>query len=155
MQDQNRDWVWWVATVAGVGCIPTLPGTAGSVVGLLAAWGLTVVAPFWGVIAAVLIVTPAGLAASAALAGRLNRSDPSVVVIDEVCGMLVTLAALPLTPLTASAGFALFRAFDIVKPFPISWIERRWPGGWGIMGDDLAAGLAANLCLRVLLAWWT
>jgi phosphatidylglycerophosphatase A len=154
-EGNRRPWSWWCATVCGIGLIPVAPGTAGSAVGLLAAWGVSVVAGSPGVIAVILILTPVGLAASAALAVRFKQSDPQVVVIDEVCGMMVTLAALPLTPLTASAGFLLFRGFDILKPFPIGWVERRWPGGWGIMADDLLAGLAANVCLRLLLVWWT
>jgi len=154
-EKNNRTWAWWVATVGGVGLTPLMPGTAGSAVGLLAAWGLETAAGLWGLVAAVIICTPLGIAASAGVAAQLKQSDPSVVVIDEVCGMLMTLAGLPLTALTASAGFLFFRGFDIFKPFPIGWLERRWPGGWGIMADDLAAGLAANLCLRVLLIWWT
>lgn len=152
---RNRGWSWWVATVCGVGHLPTLPGTAGSAVGLLAAWGLEVLAGPWSLAAALIICIPLGVAAGSQLSEGLKRSDPSVVVIDEVCGMLVTLIALPLTPLTALAGFLFFRLFDIVKPFPISWMQRHWHGGWGIMADDLAAGLAANLCLRGLLVWWT
>jgi phosphatidylglycerophosphatase A len=151
----RNNWAWWVATVGGIGLIPLMPGTAGSAVGLLTVWGLEALTGPWGVAAALAVLTPVGIAASAKVAARLGRSDPSVVVIDEVCGMLVTLAALPLTPLTAAAGFLFFRAFDIFKPFPISWVERRWHGGWGIVADDLVAGLAANLCLRGLLAWWT
>ena len=155
MRQHNRDWAWWVATVAGTGLIPVAPGTAGSVVGLLAAWGFETAAGFWGVMAALAVLTPLGILASAGVASQLKQADPSVVVIDEVCGMLIALAGLPLTALTGSVGFLLFRGFDIFKPFPIGWLEHRRPVGWGIMADDLAAGLAANLCLRGLLVWWT
>lgn len=131
-----------------------MPGTAGSAVGLLAVWGLEALAGPWSLAAALIICIPLGVAAGSRVSERLRRADPSAVVIDEVCGMLVTLVALPLTPLTATAGFFLFRVFDIFKPFPISWMQRHWHGGWGIMADDLAAGLAAHLCLLGLLAWW-
>jgi phosphatidylglycerophosphatase A len=155
MQQYKRGLAWWVATVVGIGLIPFAPGTAGSAVGLAAAWGLERWAGGWGVTAALIICIPAGIAAAGWVAAGLKQVDPSVIVIDEVCGMLMALAALPLTTLTASAGFLLFRGFDILKPFPICWVERRLPGGWGIMADDLLAGLAANGCLRLLLVWWT
>jgi phosphatidylglycerophosphatase A len=131
-----------------------MPGTAGSAVGLLAAWGLESLAGPWSLAAALIICIPLGVAAGSQVSEGLKRADPSVVVVDEVCGMLVTLVALPLTPLTAAAGFVLFRLFDIVKPPPISCIQRHWHGGWGIMADDLAAGVAAHLCLRGLLTFW-
>jgi phosphatidylglycerophosphatase A len=67
--------------------------------------------------------------------------------------MWVTLLFLPLTPLTAIAGFVAFRVMDVVKPFPARGLERL-PGGWGIMADDLMAGIYANLAVRVLLAVW-
>jgi len=131
-----------------------MPGTAGTAVGLLAAWGLEALAGPWSLAAALIICIPLGVVAGSRVSEGLRRADPSVIVVDEVCGILVTLVALPLTPLTAVSGFLLFRLFDIFKPFPISWIQRHWHGGWGIMADDLAAGLAAHLCLRGLLAWW-
>jgi phosphatidylglycerophosphatase A len=104
---------------------------------------------------ALMIGIPAGVAAAGGVAASLKQADPSVVVIDEVCGMLIALIGLSLTPLTVLVAFLLFRLFDIVKPYPISWAERRVPGGWGIMVDDLLAGLAAQICVRLLLVWWT
>jgi phosphatidylglycerophosphatase A len=151
----NRNWTWWFATVGGIGLVPVAPGTAGSAVGLAAVWGLERWMGGWGLAAALILFIPAGIAAAGEVAAGLKQVDPSVIVIDEVCGMLMALAALPLTALTASAGFLLFRGFDILKPFPICWVERRLPGGWGIMADDLLAGLATNVCLRLLLVWWT
>ena len=153
-EGNKRDWSWWIATVCGIGLIPIAPGTAGSAAGLAAAWGLEWGTGPWGTVAAIIICVPLGVAAASQVAATLKQLDPSVVVIDELCGMLIALAGLPVTAQTAPAGFLLFRGFDIVKPFPISWVERRWPGGWGIMADDLLAGVAANLCLRLLLAWW-
>lgn len=151
----QNNWTWWFATVCGIGLIPVAPGTAGSAAGLAAIWGLERWMGYWGTVAALIICVPLGVAAASRVAAGLKQADPQVVVIDEVCGMMVAVAALPLTPMTASAGFLLFRGFDILKPFPISWVERRWQGGWGVMADDLLAGLAANLCLRLLLVWWT
>jgi phosphatidylglycerophosphatase A len=75
------------------------------------------------------------------------------VVWDEVVGMWATLALLPLTPVTAVAGFLLFRVMDIVKPYPARDLEKL-PDGWGIMADDLMAGVYANLLLRIGLVAW-
>jgi phosphatidylglycerophosphatase A len=82
-----------------------------------------------------------------------GSKDPGIVVVDEVVGQWVTLATLPLTPLTAGLGFLLFRGMDIVKPWPARDLERV-PGGWGIMADDVAAGVYAHLVLRVFLLVW-
>jgi phosphatidylglycerophosphatase A len=77
------------------------------------------------------------------------------MVWDEVIGMWATLAFLPLTPWTAAAGFFVFRIMDILKPYPARDLERL-PDGWGIMADDLMAGIYGNLLLRAgLLAWGT
>ena len=76
------------------------------------------------------------------------QKDPKQVVIDEICGMTVALFALPFTPVFIIGGFALFRVFDILKPFPIRWVDKKVPGGLGIMLDDIIAGLFANVLLR-------
>lgn len=131
-----------------------MPGTAGSAAGLAAAWGLERWIGPWGTMAAVIICLPLGVVAASRVAAAVRQADPSAVVIDEVCGMMVALAGVTVTPLTAAAGFLFFRAFDIVKPFPISWAERQWSGGWGIMADDVLAGLAAQCCVRLLQVWW-
>ena len=81
------------------------------------------------------------------------RDSPGIVVVDEVLGQWVTLMALPFTPATATVGFLLFRAMDILKPWPARDLERV-PGGWGIMADDVAAGVYAHLALRVGLLVW-
>jgi len=151
----NRDWAWWVATVGGVGLTPLMPGTAGSVAGVAVAWGVNRWAGSWGGAAALIICVPLGVVAASRTAASLKQTDPSVVVIDEVCGMMLALTGLSWTPLTVVVSFLLFRLFDIVKPYPISWAEQHMPGGWGIMVDDLLAGLAAQICVRLLLVWWT
>jgi phosphatidylglycerophosphatase A len=74
------------------------------------------------------------------------QKDPRYIVIDEACGMMVALMGLPLNWMTLVAGFLLFRLFDIVKPFPIRRLERL-PGYWGILFDDLGAGLYVWLIL--------
>jgi len=141
-----------VATAFGSGYSPFAPGTAGSLVGLalfvpLAGRSLPVQ------LAAVVIVTVVGALAGGRVAKILGLEDPGLVVVDEVAGQWVTLVALPFTPVIAVAGFLLFRVMDIVKPWPARDLENL-PGGWGIMADDVAAGVYAHLVLRVGLAIW-
>lgn len=139
----------WVATGFGSGYSPIAPGTAGSAVGLLLYWPLARL-PLAAQVAATLLVFSAGVAAASHLASRLGVEDPGVVVVDEVVGMWVTMLFLPLTPLSALIGFFAFRAMDILKPFPARQLEHLH-GGWGIMADDLMAGVYANLLVRIAL----
>jgi phosphatidylglycerophosphatase A len=81
-----------------------------------------------------------GWLASAAYVARSGRDDPQEVVIDEVAGQWLALAAAPPSLAGYAIGFMLFRAFDILKPFPASWCERRLGGGLGVMADDMVAG---------------
>jgi phosphatidylglycerophosphatase A len=141
-----------VATGLGSGYSPVAPGTAGSLVGLLlflplAGRALSIQ------LAAVVAVTILGVLAGGRLATTLGLKDPGVVVVDEVAGQWITFLALPMTPVTAVAGFLLFRVMDIVKPWPARALERL-PGGLGIMADDVAAGIYAHLLLRLGLAVW-
>ena len=100
----------------------------------------------------------AGLGALAVLAcwvaGRaeeiLGGKDSGTIVIDEVVGFLVTMACLPVTWKHLLLGFVLFRIFDVAKPFPIRILERHVPGGWGVVVDDVVAGIYAQAALRVL-----
>ena len=102
---------------------------------------------------AVVLVFALGVAAAGHVARRLGIEDPGLVVVDEVVGMWVSLLGVPFTGVTAIAGFLLFRVFDVFKPYPARDLERL-PGGWGIMCDDVMAGVYANLLLRAgLLAW--
>jgi phosphatidylglycerophosphatase A len=141
-----------VATAFGSGHSPCAPGTAGSAVGLLLFWPMAAWPWPWqlGACVALLLV---GTVAATRVAERVGRKDPGIVVVDEVLGQWVTLLTLPFTPATAAVGFLLFRAMDILKPWPARDLERL-PGGWGIMADDVAAGVYAHLLLRVGLLVW-
>jgi phosphatidylglycerophosphatase A len=103
---------------------------------------------------ALVVVFFAGVAASTDLARRLGAHDPGMVVVDEIAGMWASLMLLPWSAGTAVAGFLLFRVMDVVKPYPARSLESL-PRGWGIMADDLMAGLYANLTLRILHTAWT
>lgn len=138
----------FIATGAGSGYLPKAPGTWGTLVGLLLWWplaGLSLAA----YLAAVAVLFIVGVASAGAAEKILDRGDPGVVVIDEIVGVLIALAAVPLHPVAALAGFALFRLFDIAKPFPVGWVDRHLHGGLGIMLDDVAAGLYALLVLHL------
>lgn len=135
-----------IATAFGAGYSPIAPGTAGSLVGLALFWPLQLAAP-WVQVVVTIAVYFAGVAASTRLAHLLGRKDPGAAVVDEVVGMWLSLLFLPFTPATAAAGFLLFRVLDVFKPYPARQLEAL-PGGWGIMTDDVMAGVYANLLLR-------
>ncbi len=141
---------WMLATAGGLGMSPAASGTVASLVTVVV-WFFLPAAPRVEWVAAVGVAS-IGVWSSGRFARSTGRHDPSDVVIDEVGGMWLTLAGMPHEPLIAAFGFALFRIFDIVKPPPIRQCERL-PGGWGIMLDDLAAGLLARAVLVVGLYW--
>jgi len=142
----------WLTTGFGSGYAPVAPGTAGSAVGLLLFWPLAALPVPWQIGAcAVLFVV--GALASTQVARALGRKDPGLIVVDEIVGMWVTLVGLPFTPAVALAGFVLFRVMDVWKPWPVRSLERL-PDGWGVMADDVAAGVYAHLLLRVALLVW-
>ena len=139
-----------LATFFGVGLVPLAPGTAASAV-VAVAYGLGLHGlsrPLYAILVALLFF--AGKISAERYAAELGSPDPGRIVVDEVCGQLVALAAMPAGWLAAAVAFALFRFFDIIKPWPIRKLERL-PGGWGIMADDVGAGLAAAALARLVL----
>jgi len=138
-----------VATGLGSGYSPFAPGTAGSLVGLVLFWPLRNLSFAWQAAACVALFV-LGVACAAHVAKSVGDEDPGIVVVDEVVGMWITLLLVPLSPWTASAGFFLFRVMDVIKPYPARDLERLH-GGLGIMADDVAAGIYANVVLQVAL----
>jgi phosphatidylglycerophosphatase A len=139
-----------VATCGYVGFFPIAPGTAGSLAALLLyAFVRWVGLPAFEA-ATVLAVLAIGVWSSGLTERTLDQKDPGPIVIDEVLGMLITLMWLPLSLGGVVAGFVLFRAFDIVKPYPAARMESL-KGGMGVMLDDAVAGIYAQLALRGLL----
>ena len=130
--------------------MPKAPGTWGSALGL-ALWLLIPPQPTWQ-IGACAIGFLVGWLAAAQVCRRHKLADPPEVVVDEIIGVWIALAALPRQAPWLLAGFVLFRAFDIWKPFPIGALERRFSGGFGVMIDDVAAGAFAGLVGYG--AWW-
>ncbi len=139
-----------IATGLGLGYAPWVPGTVGSIPGLLAGWSLYRVGGSWAVAAGLFTVTAAGVWAADRTAARLGERDPGVVVVDEIAGQMMTLLFVRPSVTTLAAGFVLFRVLDILKPFPARRLESL-PGGSGIMADDLAAGIYANVLLQAAL----
>jgi phosphatidylglycerophosphatase A len=136
-----------IATFLFVGYFPLGPGSVAAAI-TLALWIVVPPAGLLPNLALWVVLIPAGIWAS----GRVEADyghDSSRVVIDEVAGSLLTVAGFAPGAGIALAGFVLFRFFDIVKPPPIYQMQS-YPGGWGVMVDDLAAGIAGNLCLRLL-----
>jgi phosphatidylglycerophosphatase A len=141
-----------VASGLGLGFSPIAPGTFGSALGVALFWPARGW-PLWAQVAGVLVLALGGVAAGGRLARRMGVEDPGRVVIDEVAGMWVSLLLLPFTPRTALLAFVAFRVTDTLKPWPARRMEDL-PGGWGIMADDLMAGVYANLLVRVALLVW-
>jgi phosphatidylglycerophosphatase A len=140
----------FLATGLYVGKVPLAPGTFGSLLGLPLCFLLDKIQLSAAIAAVLLIIALATWIADAA-ERILGRPDPGCIVIDEIAGMAVTLIGLPFNPTTVAAGFILFRILDILKPFPIRVIDKRLPGGLGIVADDVIAGIFSNFLLRILL----
>ena len=140
-----------LATWGGCGYFPKSPGTAGSLGGIVAAWvliGLGGRPPVALLAAAGLLLLPGVWAAGRACL-HWQSEDPQRVVVDEVFGQWITLAAAPgLDWRSWTAAFVLFRLFDIWKPFPARAAEKL-PGGWGVMADDLVAGVYGAVVLML------
>jgi phosphatidylglycerophosphatase A len=140
----------FLATGFYVGRIPLAPGTFGSLLGLPLCFLLAGIQLPAALVAVLLIIVLATWIADAA-ERILGRPDPGCIVIDEIAGMAVTLMGLPFNPTTVAGGFILFRILDILKPFPIRVIDKRLPGGLGIVADDVIAGIFSNFLLRILI----
>lgn len=139
-----------LATGFGTGYAPIAPGTAGSIPGVALSWILWRAGGPWALAAGALVVAAAGLWAADRAARLFREEDPGRVVVDEIAGQMVALCFLPPTLPTLAASFFFFRLFDVIKPWPARRLEDL-PGGSGIMADDLAAGLYANLAVQAAL----
>jgi phosphatidylglycerophosphatase A len=132
------------ASFFGSGYVPVAPGTAGTVAAIPVWWALSH-APGWEYLAATAAIAITGMAAAQRAGLYYGVADSGHIVIDEVAGYLITMAFLPRTLFAALAGFLLFRACDVLKPWPASVFDRdpRWKNGAGVVLDDLFAGLWA------------
>ncbi|MSR14535.1 MAG: phosphatidylglycerophosphatase A [Gammaproteobacteria bacterium] len=144
-----RDPGHFLAFGAGAGLLRVAPGTWGSVVGVGVYIPMSYLDParYW-LLVGVLFAVGVPLCARAGIA--LGVKDHPAIVWDEIVGMLVTLGCGTAIPVSVAGGFILFRVFDIAKPGPIGLADRRLSGGFGIMADDLLAGVAAGFFLALI-----
>ena len=140
----------FVATCGYIGYAPVAPGTFGSAAGLAVYALVRATASPTVEIAAIVGLFAIGVWSASEAERHFERVDPGPVVLDEVVGMLITLAFIPVGLSGALVGFFLFRIFDIIKPFPAGRLERLH-GGLGVMADDAMAAVYANISLRAVL----
>lgn len=137
----------WIATLGPIGYLPA-PGTMGTLAVMPFAFVMSSMSLYWQFSITILSFPVFYLVIGGALR-HFRTSDPSQIVIDEVMGALVTFCAIPYNPYSMVVGFVLFRLFDIFKPFGIGKLEKIG-GSFGILIDDVVAGLFAHLILRLL-----
>jgi phosphatidylglycerophosphatase A len=140
----------FIATCGYIGYAPVAPGTFGSAAGLLVFYlvrstGSTVVE-----LATIVLLFLVGIWSGTEAEHYFGGTDPGPVVLDEVFGMLITLALLPVNIVGAIVGFLVFRVLDVFKPWPSAQLEHL-PGGLGVMADDGMAAIYGNIVMRVLI----
>lgn len=143
--------IHFLAFGMGSGRISPAPGTMGTLAAVLLYLPLSYLPDVW-YLGVTLLVSLVGIGICGWSARQLGVHDHPGIVWDEIAGYLVTMLWAPAGFLWMAIGFVLFRLFDILKPWPISWLDRRVGGGLGIMLDDLVAGLAAMACMQLLSA---
>lgn len=139
-----------IATWFGAGLLPWAPGTWGSLAALPFAWIIGSNFGTSALIIAAAIAFLVGWWAAERVEHATGIEDSNSIVIDEVAGQWLTLAAAPPSPLGFAIGFLLFRLFDITKPWPARWADRTLPGGFGVMADD---AIAALYSVAMLVVW--
>jgi len=142
-----------MASAGYVGFIPRGPGTAGTLVGVLAFFLYAPLPPLL-----YLLTTAAFFCLACWVAGKaekiLGQKDSPNIVIDEVTGYLIAMAFLPPLPALLASGFLFFRVLDIIKPPPLRWVHAKMTGGVAIVLDDAVAGVYTNLLLRLILFYF-
>ncbi len=144
-----------IATFFYVGLIPIGPGTFGTLAAIPLFYVLSFT-PLYLYLAITVVIILISVRASTVAEEVFGKTDPGQVVADEVCGYLITMILVPVTISNIFLGFLLFRLFDIAKPYPIRKFEKL-PGGWGIVMDDVMAGVYSCITLHILGRWvfWT
>ena len=147
----NEKLITFLATGFGSGLAPFAPGTAGTLVGILICLPLI---PLPWILRLLLVLALLALSFYVSYQAEkiYKRKDDQRIVIDEIIGFQITMLPVEINVLSICAGFVLFRIFDIWKPFPVRNMQR-FPGGWGIVADDVAAGIYAGMVLWLLTYW--
>ncbi|AEF99069.1 phosphatidylglycerophosphatase A family protein [Methylomonas methanica] len=143
-----KDPVLLLAFGFGSGLSKKMPGTMGTLAAV-PIYLLLIQGPGWVYVAVTIISLLAGISICDKAAQKLQVHDYGGIVWDEIAGFLITMCWLPFSWQSLLAGFALFRFFDIVKPWPIKWLDRHVEGGFGIMLDDVVAALFAAAVMRI------
>lgn len=143
----NNHPIHFFAFGLGSGAAPKAPGTFGTLAAVPLYFLLTLL-PLWGYVLAVVLAFVVGIYLCHQTSKDMGVHDHGGIVWDEFVGYWITMLALPVNIYWAAAGFVLFRFFDIIKPFPIGWLDKRVHGGLGIMIDDVIAGLFALVMLQ-------
>jgi phosphatidylglycerophosphatase A len=141
----------FLATCGYLGYVPIAPGTFGSALGLAVFFAVRSTGSVAVELAVIAILFAVGVWSGTEAEHHFGGVDPGPIVLDEVVGMLITLALLPVTPAGAIVGFLVFRVLDVVKPWPSAGFEKL-PGGLGVMADDGMAAIYGNLLMRGLIA---
>ena len=141
----------FIATCGYLGYVPIAPGTFGSAAGLAVFYAVRRTGSAGVEIAAIIALFAIGVWAGTEAEHHFGGTDPGPIVLDEVVGMLITLALLPVNLGGAVVGFLIFRVLDVVKPWPSAGFEKL-PGGLGVMADDGMAAVYGNLLMRGLIA---
>jgi len=143
-----------ISTGLGVGYFPVAPGTMGSLSILVVYWICPQIGS-WQLFFSILGLSVIGIYTASITEKEMKNSlgqdkgtDPGIIVIDEIIGMLIALLAMPKTSFFLITAFVLFRIFDITKPYPARKVEIL-PGGWGIVLDDVVAGIYANIVIQI------
>ncbi len=146
--EQLKNPVVLFASGFGAGCAPIAPGTAGTMVAIPFVYVIQMLGLNMFV-AATVAISLLGILICGLAAKQLGVHDHPGIVFDEIAGYFVTMIAAPDGWVWIVIGFVLFRLFDILKPWPISWLDRRVSGGFGIMLDDIVAGMFALVCMQL------
>jgi phosphatidylglycerophosphatase A len=141
----------FIATCGYLGYVPVAPGTFGSAAGLVVFLGVRGTGSTAVEIAVIVVLFAVGVWSGTVAEHHFGGVDPGPIVLDEVVGMLITLALLPVDLGGAIVGFVVFRVLDVVKPWPSAQFEKL-PGGLGVMADDGMAAIYGNLVMRGLMA---
>lgn len=139
-----------IALAAGAGLAPRAPGTVGTLLGFPFYWGLAALLPLPGVLAVIGIAFALGIWACGVTGRALGAADHGAMVWDEVVAFALVLALAPGAWVWQAGAFLMFRIFDILKPPPIRYFDRKWKSGFGVMFDDLLAALYTLLAIALL-----
>ncbi len=144
--------VMFIATGFYSGYLPKAPGTWGTVVALPINLLLIQLEPkiYFTSLVAIFVIS---IITAGSAEKIVDHKDPGLIVIDEIIGMLIALIYVPATPLAWGMAFLIFRFFDIIKPFPISWVDKHLNGGTGIVMDDVLAGIYTLVIMQLILKY--